>query len=299
AWNLIHFGRFVQDSGAIIAYRYHALFRMRFGEGWMHRLPELLLDNVATSQKMLLGRMGGVFPLLLLLLLLWRWRGSPERLRFFRPVLPVLLFLLLHRGFYTLYFWHQQYWYLLAPLYLLLFLAGYFDTGLRREGGKGWVCRIVVAGWVASFLSLPFAAALIVKKPFYPGQPVWLEAARSLDTFVGEGARVGAFNAGIPAFFAKSVVINLDGVVNPEVGAAIRSGRLDDYVREKGITHILDQEAWILLYARFAAPGWIATLAPLHVFPTHSREGPLYLLRVLDERGVPSSPVSGRLGVSP
>ena len=45
-----------------------------------------------------------------------------------------------------------------------------------------------------------------------------LQAAKLIEPEIAKGRNVGAFQAGILAYFTKSNLINLDGKVNPEAG---------------------------------------------------------------------------------
>jgi hypothetical protein len=74
----------------------------------------------------------------------------------------------------------------------------------------------------------------------YPWQPNVLEASQWLSQHTEPGARIGAYNAGIPAYFSGRTVINLDGVVNDDAYHAARDCTTRDYVREKRIDLVVD-----------------------------------------------------------
>lgn len=65
-------------------------------------------------------------------------------------------------------------------------------------------------------------------------------AAAEAAALLPPDARVGAFNAGIYQYFLPQDVVNLDGVVNPDVLAAKKAGRICDYLAADGITHLVD-----------------------------------------------------------
>ncbi|NUQ01055.1 MAG: hypothetical protein HUU35_14495, partial [Armatimonadetes bacterium] len=54
-------------------------------------------------------------------------------------------------------------------------------------------------------------------------------------------ARVGAFNAGIPAYFGEQQVINLDGLVNLTAMRHWQTRSLDIYVQNAGLDYLIDE----------------------------------------------------------
>ena len=64
--------------------------------------------------------------------------------------------------------------------------------------------------------------------------------APSLIAHAGPGARVAAWNAGLAGWQSGKRVTNLDGLANADAVPAIRAGRLACYLRDSGITHIMD-----------------------------------------------------------
>jgi len=56
------------------------------------------------------------------------------------------------------------------------------------------------------------------------------------------GGRIGAWNAGITGYYQGGQVINLDGLVNNDIGKYIISNSLPDYLREKNIQYLIDFE---------------------------------------------------------
>jgi hypothetical protein len=72
------------------------------------------------------------------------------------------------------------------------------------------------------------------------------------------GERLGAFNAGIPAFFLQNPVINLDGLMNNDILDVVRGRALGPYLEDKRIRYILDHEDMIGRIRELAGPEWTA-----------------------------------------
>jgi hypothetical protein len=67
----------------------------------------------------------------------------------------------------------------------------------------------------------------------------WIESHTSPD------ATIGVFNSGAIAYFSDRRIVNLDGKVNPQALAALRAGRMPDYLEAAGIEYVIDHE-WIV-----------------------------------------------------
>lgn len=76
----------------------------------------------------------------------------------------------------------------------------------------------------------------------YPWQPTVLDAVDWVEANTPPGARMAAFNTGMPAYFSSHPFVNLDGVVNRDAYYALRDCRTRDYVREQQIDYVVDSE---------------------------------------------------------
>jgi len=57
-------------------------------------------------------------------------------------------------------------------------------------------------------------------------------------------------------YFLPRTVVNLDGLVNNRASAALAAHRLDAYVRETGITYIIDRSGFIrYFFGKFGGDG--------------------------------------------
>jgi hypothetical protein len=94
------------------------------------------------------------------------------------------------------------------------------------------------------------AAALLLAALGPPARARWglrsehrlsqLEAAAWLAAHTEPDARVGAFNAGILAYFSRRTVVNLDGAVNADALRAREAGRLMEYALGKRLGYLAD-----------------------------------------------------------
>ncbi|RME00542.1 MAG: hypothetical protein D6812_09600 [Deltaproteobacteria bacterium] len=295
-WNLRHFGTIVQDSARILPFRAHSLFLAHAGP---EALPGHLIEQVERWSMLLvktLGLGGGVIPIFLLGLIVGTFipplprrfpidqQGGLARRFLLILVAPVVLTL----GFYALYFWHRQYWYFLGPLFFVtLFLGLAYDRVARllevrsRRASAIFLPLIVFTLFPALYLE---GGLERYRKGFNPWQAVYVTAAREFETLLPPDAKVGAFNAGIFGYLGNRPVVNLDGVVNGEIEAAMRQKRLLAYLRRKGITHVIDHRGVIESYALWAEPGFLDAFRLVREYPTPPSSGNVVLLALRPER---------------
>jgi hypothetical protein len=99
------------------------------------------------------------------------------------------------------------------------------------------------------------------QRGLHPGAQVRLEAAAYLRSNTDPADRVAAFNAGVVGYFSERVVINLDGVVNPDAYEALREHRLLDYLRAMDVTYVADRDAaWTFLRPYIRPDDWSESL---------------------------------------
>jgi hypothetical protein len=78
--------------------------------------------------------------------------------------------------------------------------------------------------------------------PFeYPWQRDVLASQREFDAIAPKDARIGCFNAGIPAYFSERTVVNLDGLVNHGLVDVYRRGEFDRWLADERIAFIADE----------------------------------------------------------
>ena len=153
---------------------------------------------------------------------------------------------------YGLFHWEIQIWYFTQPAVLLFVLTYVWlarlvvePTRLRRA--IGFALPALLLG-----LSLYEARSLYQNPPnLYPWQFQFLVSQRQFEDLLPPGEPIGCFNAGIPAFYGRRQVINLDGLVNSTVLPYYRERRFDRYLAEHGIHYIADVQPVLDRTAKF------------------------------------------------
>jgi hypothetical protein len=256
AWSWLTVGSLVQDSGAVkmlwadaahaaIAERAEAA--CRFVAGRWTGLPTSLL----TASPQIAGWIAAAALAGLVAFTIVRGRIRREP----RGLATTVIWLLASATFvglvYGAYFADQMLWYFGLPG-LALFLVGTLCTAdsLRRisvlqrpalhaaAGAAAVVGAIVLFGQYSEPMRNPGGKR---RMPFeYPWQRDVLTSQRAFDVQVPPNARIGCFNAGIPAYFGAHTVVNLDGLVNHDVDV-YRRGELARWLAEERIEFIADE----------------------------------------------------------
>jgi hypothetical protein len=153
---------------------------------------------------------------------------------------------------YAAFFTEPMVWYCALPG-LALFLVGVLWAGdaLRRvaalqrpaiasgAGAAAVVAAIAVFGHYTQPMRDP---ARTRPMPFeYPWQRDVLTSQREFEGRVPAGAKIGCFNAGIPAYFGERTVVNLDGLVNHDLVDVYRRGEFDRWLEDEKIAFIADE----------------------------------------------------------
>jgi hypothetical protein len=93
-------------------------------------------------------------------------------------------------------------------------------------------------------------------------------------------ARIGCFNAGIPAYFSNRPIVNLDGLVNNQVAAYWKNGNFERFLIDYKIDYIMDEEQTLAKAQKFSSQKLRLqplNSAPLTNWPTEKR----YLWKVV------------------
>jgi hypothetical protein len=125
-------------------------------------------------------------------------------------------------------------WYLAYPV--LAFCAAVVPVLIEAVPRQAAAITVAVALVVA---------AIVPSSTWYPAEADKYRAALLAQDRLPADARVGAFNAGIYQFFMRQDIINLDGVVNPEVQNVEQSGRLCDYLVAEKLEYLLDTSEYL------------------------------------------------------
>ena len=121
-------------------------------------------------------------------------------------------------------------WYLASVLVPVTYLIGGVTSFIP---GRAFVPAVAVTALCAVVNT---AASL---RPVLPHQIAMKDAGEYLRSHP-EISDVGAWNAGLIAYFSRRPVTNLDGLVNDEIYAYATTGRLLDYLCEHRIRWVLD-----------------------------------------------------------
>jgi hypothetical protein len=167
-----------------------------------------------------------------------------------------------------------QSWYLGLPG-LVVFLAAMAALArLARRDRRGLLAGaavlVVGVGLGVRFWSSPFI-------PF-PWQRDVLATLPEFEAHIPSDARVGCFNAGIPAYFGTRTVVNLDGLVNHGVIPYWRQRRFQDYLRDAQITFVADEESALKRSRLFSSAD--PPLVPVASHPLTGWVGRRFLWRV-------------------
>jgi hypothetical protein len=120
----------------------------------------------------------------------------------------------------------------------------------------------------------------------YRLQPGAYESVVWLEKRVPPSARIGVFNAGVPAYFSDLKIINLDGLMNNAVADRWRAHRFGEYLQEARIDYIADLEVSLDRARKFSA----APL-PLHKEAYHA---PSWRILWRVQRDAKTAHVSGK-----
>jgi hypothetical protein len=147
---------------------------------------------------------------------------------------------------YSACFADVQCWYLSLPyleVYLVLVVLGsaICRTAIDAERSKRWVFKAAVAAGVLTILGLA-RYALTWQCGFWTWQRDVYVAIEPVDRALPAGARVGCFNAGIPGYFSRRQIVNLDGLVNDAVVPYWQAKRFEQYLSDAHIGFIYDEK---------------------------------------------------------
>ena len=154
----------------------------------------------------------------------------------------LLSFLAVTALFYGLLMGDIQIWYMMAPCLILFFLTLAWGFWLVSHSARR--PDLGTARFRAAVCLLPFAFSLhflLRPKVSYPWQRDVYVSQPKFEAMIPPQARIGCFNAGIPAYFSDRTVINLDGLVNNSVYPYWKSHTFDHYLADQHIDYIIDE----------------------------------------------------------
>lgn len=151
---------------------------------------------------------------------------------------------------YSLYvfgvFFFARYYY---PVYFILCVyAGLLlEEGLRRVASGAAAARALTGAVLAVYLAAFGFMAYTCASKSYPVY-CFYEVAKWVDDHTSPDDTIGVFQSGAIGYFSHRRVVNLDGKVNREALAALKGGRLGDYLRREGIDVVVDNRTVLELF---------------------------------------------------
>jgi hypothetical protein len=149
-----------------------------------------------------------------------------------------------------------QCWYLSLPyleIYIALVALGsaIYLTAADAKRARGWALKAIVAASVLTVLGW-VRYVQTWQQGFWAWQRDVYAAIEPVDRALPAGARVGCFNAGIPGYFSRRQIINLDGLVNNAVVPYWKEERFEQYLTDARIGFIYDEKLSMARARRFS-----------------------------------------------
>ena len=114
-------------------------------------------------------------------------------------------------------------------------------TAIDAERAKRWAFKALAAAGVFTVVGL-VRYAQTWQHGYWAWQRDVYTAIEPVDRALPAGARVGCFNAGIPGYFSRRQIINLDGLVNNAVVPYWQARRFEQYLSDAHIGFIYDEK---------------------------------------------------------
>jgi hypothetical protein len=212
--------------------------------------------------------------------LLWLLRGELWR------ALPLVVFVAIPPLYYGYLLQQQRERYFVGMSVILLILLGWsLAVVLQRwkkplaRGGVLAMCVVVVGlntnealGFYRMMLNSPLLT-----------QPISYQAARWLGANLPEDALIGAKNSGIYQYYSGRTVLNIDGKLNHEIVPVMEQRQLLDYLRQRGVTHLVDRESVMARHISFYSHQFGP--APAHRAPSLRERIDVYVKLLLNRLG--------------
>lgn len=123
-------------------------------------------------------------------------------------------------------------------------------------------------------------------------QPTMYQAALWMRDNLPSDALIGAKNSGIYQYYSGHHVLNIDGKLNNDILEVYDQRRMLDYLREKGVTHLIDQEGTMADHIQFYS--YQFGERPEHRVPTTFTQFKIYGQLLLSSLGLADKPALDR-----
>ena len=134
----------------------------------------------------------------------------------------------------------SQFWHLAVPSITLFLLLTAWGAHIAHRRMPQAAQRRLGAALLAAALGVCVWHRVQMTPP-YPWQRDVYASQPRFEALVPASARIGCFDAGIPAYFSPRTIINLDGLVNHTAVPYWKSGTLDRYVAAQGVEYIANE----------------------------------------------------------
>ncbi len=274
-WSQWQVGTLVQSSGVAIpslaAYRIQT--STDFGNLWNSFLFPIV--NYGLRYSLIYPGVAVLAAVIGVLFLRWPRVGPRMSAAFpallWVPLIGAFAIVLLH----TFVRWYPRGWYFVPLAWACTLVAGpLFARGLAAPIGAR------LGRWMIVMLAVIVVAqgARMLGEPEYPAQADMRAGADWLAANTEPNEIVGAFNAGIYAYYSGRTVLNLDGLVDWGAIEARQEKRLLDYFAERGGTLVIDHADYAGSFSPFFGARRLVPIETLPVADEHY--GPIVIYRV-------------------
>lgn len=258
-YNQIIFGHFVPISGRAKVFHNHKMVLNEVGSYFSFDfvLYELKRFFFPINFDLFLHRGFGVVEriiviaaiifLAVILIYLFKSKLLHQLLSRFKGLGFLLLFLLFHYSFYTLYFWEYRFYYFLPEIITAALFFGLIVDELKRKWIRGGV--VINQIWnkfSISVMVLIIAAYIFAARQIFTAQHEQTLAYKSsqwIKENIPPDKILGSANTGILSYFTQMRFVNLDGMVNnDELLTAFRHGDIGylNYLKKYEIEYLCD-----------------------------------------------------------
>lgn len=189
----------------------------------------------------------GIIAISISLLGMFLYFSRCSRVSGIREVDFLVIGIVLILSYYIFYGFRYRHYYSLSLLLVLVLIAGLSfgevrDVFVSRlDYSAAYIVLPTVAILLALFLGVQ--ATVITSVAGAEEQPTLYQEADYINKQLAEEAKPGNFNTGYAQYYTPNHdVENLDGVINTPAYEARRDGRIDCYILERNITHIVGFE---------------------------------------------------------
>jgi Dolichyl-phosphate-mannose-protein mannosyltransferase len=229
-WNIAHFGTIIQSSAEAVPMLAMRKYEVLYGSGkYWHFGIEAARNAIKPFWYAAFG-----LPLLTIgyAIIARRKNLSPTERGIYLLIAGGVLLLIVHsffRGFI-------RDWYILEllPLFLIGFgISMGMNAGTTEARASG---RFTLAAIVIIFQLILF------RQPQYESQSQLLTLGLPTVEKLTEHSKVASFNSGYYGYFTNNPgnIVNIDGVVNSDALAALKVGRIGEYLDKDSVSYILD-----------------------------------------------------------